>query len=126
MATPHVSAAAALLISANAAKTPDAIRKVLTKSAKNLGTAGFDRTFGHGLLQVYSALTMDTSSSTPSPTPSDVGRNRTAKCSAFKSTRKCRKQASCKRLSVETKKVSNEELIVFYRSNTCQSNWQTT
>jgi serine protease len=94
MATPHVSAAAALLISANAAKTPDAIRKVLTKSAKNLGTAGFDRTFGHGLLQVYSALTMDTSSSTPSPTPSDVGRNRTAKCSAFKSTRKCRKQAA--------------------------------
>ena len=90
MATPHVAAAAALLISANVARTPDEVRNVLTKSAKDLGTGGFDRTFGHGLLQVHSALTMDIAPSTPSPTPTNVVRNRTVKCKAFKSKKKCR------------------------------------
>lgn len=58
MASPHVAAAAALLISKNGtALTPDQIRAALTGYAKDLGKAGYDKQYGHGLLQVYSSLT---------------------------------------------------------------------
>lgn len=76
MASPHVAAAAALLISVGKTKSPDEVRKVLTKSARDLGKAGFDRTYGHGLIQVHNALTYVSSGPSPTPTPDDTGRNR--------------------------------------------------
>jgi serine protease len=56
MATPHVSAVAALLIASGSATTPDAIRAALQGTAKDLGTAGWDQYFGHGLIRAYNAL----------------------------------------------------------------------
>jgi serine protease len=94
MATPHVTAAAALLIAANVAKSPDDVRLALTKSAKNLGTSGYDRTFGHGLLQVYSALTMEFTTSNPSPTPVNVGRSNPVTCNKLRNKKGCRKRVA--------------------------------
>jgi serine protease len=56
MASPHVAAAAALLIASGTATTPDAVRSALTDSTLDLGSAGFDSTHGWGLLQVADAL----------------------------------------------------------------------
>ena len=56
MATPHVAAAAAMIISAGIASTPDDVRIVLQTSADDLGTSGRDDIFGHGLLNVAAAL----------------------------------------------------------------------
>jgi subtilisin family serine protease len=55
MATPQVSAAAALLVARGTTK-PAAIRKALLDSAQDLGPAGRDDHFGHGLLQARAAL----------------------------------------------------------------------
>lgn len=97
MATPHVAAAAALLISAKVATTPDDIRKVLTSSAKNLGRGGYDRTYGHGLLQVHSALTMNFNPPTSPPTPNDVARNNPFQCWTLNRKRKqCSQQPGCR------------------------------
>lgn len=57
MATPHVSAVAALVWSANPAWTNAQIREALTASAKDLGTAGKDNLYGYGLVQAKDALT---------------------------------------------------------------------
>ena len=56
MATPHVSGVAALLV-ANGVTSPDAIRAVLQNSAIDLGTAGWDKYYGWGLVNAYNALT---------------------------------------------------------------------
>jgi serine protease len=56
MATPHVAAAAALVIGKGTALTPDAVRNVLQSTADDLGVAGRDNTYGYGLLNVASAL----------------------------------------------------------------------
>ncbi|TSC61554.1 MAG: serine protease [Parcubacteria group bacterium Greene0416_14] len=56
MATPHVAGAAALLVAAGVATTPDTIRTALETSADDLGTLGADTTYGHGLLNIPAAL----------------------------------------------------------------------
>lgn len=56
MATPHVSAAVALLRSLVPVAPPDAIREALTATAADLGSAGFDTSYGHGLLQIRDAI----------------------------------------------------------------------
>jgi serine protease len=56
MATPHVSAAAALLIAAQGPLTPNEVYSALTSSAADLGEPGFDKTSGYGLLQAHDAL----------------------------------------------------------------------
>jgi len=56
MATPHVSAVAALLLSCGNAATPDDVREAIQSSALDLGDTGPDETFGYGLLDVYAAL----------------------------------------------------------------------
>jgi serine protease len=71
MATPHVAAAAALLIAADSTLTPDLIYEALTTSTKDLNGPGYDRTSGYGLLQVYNALTRDQGVTDPG-TASDV------------------------------------------------------
>ncbi len=55
MATPHVAGAAALLAS-KGVSNPDKIRLALEESADDIGVAGWDTSFGHGLLNVASAL----------------------------------------------------------------------
>ena len=55
MAAPHVSAAAALLISQNVTD-PNMVREALQGSAGDLGQAGWDQEYGWGLLDVYAAL----------------------------------------------------------------------
>jgi len=56
MASPHVSGVAALLISNGNASTPDEVRSVLQETAEDLGTAGWDSTFGWGLVDAYKVL----------------------------------------------------------------------
>jgi subtilisin family serine protease len=55
MATPHVSAVAALVWSYFPSCTGEQIRQSLNKSAKDLGTAGRDVKFGFGLVQAKAA-----------------------------------------------------------------------
>jgi serine protease len=55
MAAPHVAGLAALLISQGVTK-PSAVEALITASAKDLGPAGRDNTFGAGLIQPRSAL----------------------------------------------------------------------
>ncbi len=56
MATPHVSAVAALVWSANPAWTNQQIRSALTATALDLGTAGRDTSYGYGLVQAADAI----------------------------------------------------------------------
>jgi serine protease len=55
MATPHVSAVVALLIS-QGITDPAAIRVALENTAEDLGPTGFDNQFGHGLVRPVDAL----------------------------------------------------------------------
>lgn len=56
MAAPHVSGAAAVLLSSNPALTGADVRAALEATAKDLGTAGYDTSYGNGRIQVKSAL----------------------------------------------------------------------
>jgi serine protease len=56
MATPHVSAVAALVWSAFPTKTNAEIRAALTATAQDLGTAGRDVYYGFGLVQAADAI----------------------------------------------------------------------
>eukprot|EP00934_Nitzschia_sp_Nitz4_P006439 Nitzschia sp. Nitz4//scaffold32_size149145//87021//89535//NITZ4_002886-RA/size149145-processed-gene-0.128-mRNA-1//-1//CDS//3329548090//6429//frame0 len=55
MATPHVSAVAALLWSEFPNKSASQIRTALEKSATDVGACGKDRLFGHGLVNIMAA-----------------------------------------------------------------------
>lgn len=55
MASPHVAAAAAMLI-AHGITDPDEVYQRLTTTTLDLGDSGYDKNSGHGLLQVYNAL----------------------------------------------------------------------
>ena len=56
MATPHVSGVAALVWSANPALTDETVESYLTSTAQDLGTAGYDTTFGYGLVNADAAV----------------------------------------------------------------------
>lgn len=56
MASPHVSAAAALLLSQNPDLSPSEIQNILQSSARDLGPSGFDEEYGHGLIDLEAAL----------------------------------------------------------------------
>ncbi len=56
MATPHVSGVAALIWSVNPSWTNAQIRQALESTAQDLGTAGRDNSYGHGLVQAKAAL----------------------------------------------------------------------
>ncbi|MFN0204799.1 MAG: S8 family serine peptidase [Planctomycetota bacterium] len=56
MACPHVAGVAALLYSVDPALTPDQIEQILESTATDLGTAGFDNTFGNGLVNAFAAV----------------------------------------------------------------------
>jgi serine protease len=59
MAAPHVAAVAAMLIASDTATSPDDIYAVLTGTALDLGTSGYDGLYGHGLVQAHDALIGD-------------------------------------------------------------------
>ncbi len=56
MASPHVAAAAAILIGKDLGLTPDEVFDALTTTALDLGNPGYDSASGWGLLQTYNAL----------------------------------------------------------------------
>jgi len=55
MATPHVAGVAALLIN-QGITTPAAVESALKRTARDLGTPGFDEQYGYGLIQPRTAL----------------------------------------------------------------------
>jgi serine protease len=59
-AAPHVSAAAALVFAVMRARggrpTPSAVQERLQQTARDLGTAGYDKRYGHGLLDAAAAV----------------------------------------------------------------------
>ena len=55
MATPHVSAIAALIWSCDVTKTNTAVRNALTGTAADRGAAGRDTSFGYGIVQAADA-----------------------------------------------------------------------
>jgi len=56
MATPHVAAAAALVIAHGNATSPDEVRAALQTTAKDLGAPDWDSTFGWGRVNAAAAL----------------------------------------------------------------------
>ena len=56
MATPHVAAVAALVKSVRPGYTAAQIRKAIESSCVNLGPAGYDTTFGWGLIDAAAAI----------------------------------------------------------------------
>ena len=57
MATPHVSATAALLWSLDPTRSAYEIRLAIEETAQDLGSLGFDTQFGHGLVDALKAGT---------------------------------------------------------------------
>ncbi|MBM4390518.1 MAG: peptidase S8 [Deltaproteobacteria bacterium] len=55
MATPHVAAAAALLY-ASGETSPQGVYRVLTDTARDLGSAGYDTSYGYGQLDLAAAV----------------------------------------------------------------------
>ena len=56
MASPHIAAAAALLLSQDAALSSTQVWSVLKDTAKDLGPGGWDEETGYGLLDLEAAL----------------------------------------------------------------------
>ena len=59
MATPHVAAAAALVIATGIIgrrASPDAVEKRLESTARDLGPPGYDSRYGYGLLNAAAAV----------------------------------------------------------------------
>lgn len=57
MATPHVSAAAAVVWAAKPTLTPASLTTLLQNTAIDLGAAGKDNSYGYGLVDPYKAIT---------------------------------------------------------------------
>jgi serine protease len=56
MASPHVAGIAALIRSQMPSLTPAMVEQLLKDTARDLGTAGRDDSFGYGLVQPRTAL----------------------------------------------------------------------
>jgi serine protease len=71
MATPHVSSVAALIWSYDTSKTNAQVRDAMNKTAKDLGAAGRDNSFGYGLVKALRAkdCLLGTGPCTPSTAP---------------------------------------------------------
>jgi hypothetical protein len=69
MATPHVSAVAALIWSAKPSATNEQVRAALINTAEDLGVVGRDDLYGHGLVNAKRAFDyLSSPSMTPKPT----------------------------------------------------------
>lgn len=69
MASPHVAAAAALLISHGNATTPTDVQTALQETAADLGSTGWDSTYGFGLVNAAAALNWSSGTTPPPPPP---------------------------------------------------------
>ena len=56
MAAPHVAGLAALMLSQDQTLTPSSVFSLIRYSADDLGDAGFDNSYGHGLINPLAAL----------------------------------------------------------------------
>lgn len=56
MACPFVAGAAALILSQNPGMSPEGVKTQLEETAVDLGSAGFDSTFGHGRVDLAAAV----------------------------------------------------------------------
>ena len=80
MATPHATAVAALAWAAAPTASPTAVTNAVINTAKDLGDAGVDNVYGHGLVNALEAAKQLNpnafgSGGTPPPTPPTNGRN---------------------------------------------------
>jgi serine protease len=57
MATPHVSGVAALVLDAKPTLSAAQVESILKSTAQDLGPAGYDTTFGYGLVNADAAVT---------------------------------------------------------------------
>jgi serine protease len=73
MATPHVTATAALILSEKPSATPDQVRTYLQATTRDYGTPGWDASYGWGLLNAGAALTMAQGGNPPPPPPPTTG-----------------------------------------------------
>ena len=67
MATPHVVGLAALLLAVDPTLEPDDIEDILKGTARDLGAPGFDRVYGHGLVDAYAAVLRAQARAGPDP-----------------------------------------------------------
>jgi subtilisin family serine protease len=79
MACPHVTGAAAVAWSVAPSKSADDVKQALISTARDLGPAGVDNTYGNGLINVFDAAKQLNpaafgSGGSPAPTP-PTGRN---------------------------------------------------
>ncbi len=72
MATPHVSATAALMLQANSELDPAQLVDLLTGTGADLGAAGYDYNFGYGRLDAYAAVTAAISPSAADPVAAEA------------------------------------------------------
>ena len=73
MATPHVAGVAALVWSHHTTCSNDDIRNALAATAKDLGAAGRDTMYGHGLVQAKDAVDYLTTNGCGGSTGGDTG-----------------------------------------------------
>lgn len=72
IATPYISGVAALVLSVNPSLTADQITNILTSTATDLGTIGWDQYYGYGLVNAYAAVVAAQSVQPPPPPPVDT------------------------------------------------------
>ena len=68
MATPHVSGLAALILSQHPAYTNEQVRQIIRASADDIGSGGWDTTFGYGRINAARALQITGSATIPTIT----------------------------------------------------------
>ena len=73
MATPHVSGVAAIVWSAKSTATNQQVRDALTSTALDLGAAGRDNDYGHGLVRAFNATEALLGGGGGEPAPAPAG-----------------------------------------------------
>ena len=68
-ASPYAAAAAALVFSVHPTWTAQQVEQQLQQTCRDLGSPGYDTTFGHGMPDAFKAVTFVAPPPTPTPTP---------------------------------------------------------
>ncbi len=72
MASPYVAGLAALIVSEKPDLAPDQVSQIITSTCTDLGTVGFDNTYGNGLINAAQALNAEPDTTSPVLTLSNV------------------------------------------------------